>query len=81
MQLIWPENLHRRSQDLPESFHDAGQFYWLNVCRYLQVRSLYNENTVPVMIPRLAVQDIDTLEDWLLAEKLFAAQGTWGGYN
>jgi len=23
----WPENLNKRSQDLPDSYHDSGQFY------------------------------------------------------
>ncbi len=29
--MIWPENLNKRSQDIMPSFHDVGQFYWLNV--------------------------------------------------
>ncbi|MDA8810279.1 pseudaminic acid cytidylyltransferase, partial [Flavobacteriaceae bacterium] len=27
--MIWPENMSKRSQDLPSSYHDAGQFYWM----------------------------------------------------
>ena len=27
--LVWPEHRDTRSQDLPETFHDAGQFYWV----------------------------------------------------
>jgi len=28
MKMIWPEHLETRSNDLPEAYHDAGQFYW-----------------------------------------------------
>ena len=26
--MFWPEHELTRSQDLPEAYHDAGQFYW-----------------------------------------------------
>jgi len=26
--MLYPENLETRSQDLGESYHDAGKFYW-----------------------------------------------------
>jgi len=72
VEMIWPENLHRRSQDLPEAFHDAGQFYWLDVGRYCVSQSLFNDNTAPVLLSRHEVQDIDTPEDWLVAERMYA---------
>ena len=78
VEMLWPENLHARSQDLPETFHDAGQFYWLHVGRYRKLRSLYNDDTVPVLLSRHEVQDIDTPEDWLVAERLFAARFAGG---
>ncbi len=31
LEMIWPEHQMTRSQDLSETYHDAGQFYWLNV--------------------------------------------------
>ena len=36
-------------------------------------RRLFSSNSIPVMIPRSRVQDIDTLEDWHRAELMFAA--------
>ena len=69
--MVWPEYLNSRSQDLPEVFHDAGQFYWMNVAKFLDEKQLFSVNAVPVPIPRWRVQDIDTLEDWTRAEKLF----------
>lgn len=34
----WPENMAKRSQDLEPLYHDCGQFYCLNVERFLQQR-------------------------------------------
>ena len=33
--MFWPEHGEARSQDLPEAYHDAGQFYWANAKKYL----------------------------------------------
>ncbi|HYJ62838.1 MAG TPA: pseudaminic acid cytidylyltransferase [Parafilimonas sp.] len=64
----WPENLNKRSQDLPKSYHDAGQFYWFDTEKILQAQTLYTQNSGAVIIDDLHVQDIDTLQDWQLAE-------------
>lgn len=69
----WPEFALTRSQDLPQAVQDAGQFYWVDVARFKAHPDTMNGDAVPVLIPRQAVQDIDTLEDWAVAEKLFAA--------
>lgn len=71
--MFWPEHRLTRSQDLPEAFHDAGQFYWLATSRYLQEGRVFSSNSVPVRLPRHLVQDIDTPEDWERAERMFAA--------
>lgn len=73
LEMFWPENFAKRSQDLPEAWHDAGQFYWGHTARYLVERRLFSTNSVPVFIPRQRVQDIDTPEDWAVAELMFQA--------
>lgn len=79
LEMFWPENRLKRSQDLPEAFHDAGQFYWIDVVRYRKIRRLFSEDSVPVFIPRHLVQDIDTEEDWARAELMFeTARGLRG---
>jgi N-acylneuraminate cytidylyltransferase len=70
---IWPENVARRSQDLEEAFHDAGQFYWGTARAFLDDVVLYSNASVPVVLPRHLVQDIDTEEDWVRAELMFGA--------
>lgn len=70
LEMFWPENQYKRSQDLPEAWHDAGQFYWGVTDRYRR-NKLFFKDAMPVILPRWRVQDIDTIEDWEHAEKLF----------
>jgi N-acylneuraminate cytidylyltransferase len=70
---LYPEFRATRSQDLPESFQDAGQFYWGRRAAWLRGDVLFSPASLPVILPRHLVQDIDTLEDWTRAEYLYAA--------
>ena len=74
LEMLWPEHRLTRSQDLPETYHDAGQFYWVDVAKYQETRALYVD-AVPVYVPRRYVQDIDTLEDWECAEAMWCGVG------
>ncbi|MFO7937202.1 MAG: pseudaminic acid cytidylyltransferase [Kiritimatiellia bacterium] len=76
LQMIWPHNYAKRSQDFPEAMHDAGQFYWMKTKGYLQQKKMFNTNSIPVPLHRKQVQDIDTVEDWEFAEILYKAQHT-----
>ena len=68
VEMIAPEHELTRSQDLPETYHDAGQFYWFRP-KALAIRSgFFQANSAPVVLSRKNVQDIDTLEDWQCAE-------------
>lgn len=62
-----------RSQDLEEAYHDAGQFYWGKASAWLAAGPIFTHASVPVILPRHRVQDIDTMEDWVRAEWLFKA--------
>ena len=68
IKMNWPENLNSRSQDLPPAYHDAGQFYWFIVDKFLQQQSLFTQNSGAVELNELQVQDIDSITDWKLAE-------------
>jgi pseudaminic acid cytidylyltransferase len=70
---LYPEYRNTRSQDLPAAYQDAGQFYWGRSDAWLGGIPLYSEQSLPVMLPRHLVQDIDTEEDWRRAEFLYAA--------
>lgn len=77
--MIWPEHRLTRSQDLPEAFHDAGQFYWLNTAKFRAAANLYAADSRAVILPRRLVQDIDTPEDWDVAVALHAAMSLMKG--
>lgn len=64
----WPENMLKRSQDLEPFYHDCGQFYCLNVDSFKKQKSIWMEKTVPYIQDESNVQDIDTIEDWKIAE-------------
>ena len=71
-EMFWSENFTKRSQDLEEAFQDAGQFYWTN----LNIKSneiIFGKDSIPIVLPRHLVQDIDTLEDWVRAEFMYEA--------
>jgi len=73
VEMFNPEYFDIRSQDLEEAYHDAGQFYWGTAVAWQQESRIFGVNSVPVMLPRHVVQDIDTPEDWVRAEWLFKA--------
>jgi N-acylneuraminate cytidylyltransferase len=73
LEAIWPENNLVRSQDLEEAYHDAGQFYWGRCNAFMDNKILYSPASIPVVLPRHLVQDIDTVEDWDRAELMYRA--------
>jgi N-acylneuraminate cytidylyltransferase len=64
----WPEKMLQRSQDLEPMYHDCGQFYCLNVESFKKQKAIWMENVVPFIQDEENVQDIDTIEDWKMAE-------------
>lgn len=73
IEMFNPEHFNTRSQDLEEAFHDAGQFYWGQANAWLAGDPIFGPRATGVQLPRYRVQDIDTPEDWLMAEYLFHA--------
>lgn len=71
VEMFQPEYFDSRSQDLEKSYHDAGQFYWGSASAFLLKIPIFGDTSKPVILPITQVQDIDTLEDWRLAEMLF----------
>ena len=71
MEYIWDENINKRSQDLEPAYHDVGQFYWINGKSFSISHSIISENSFCIEIPEFEEQDIDTANDWLLAEQKY----------
>jgi len=72
VEMLQPEHVNTRSQDLQEAFHDAGQFYWGKVDAFKAGKAFFSLSSKAILIPRKRVQDVDTLEDWEFAEALYA---------
>lgn len=66
--MFWPENLTKRSQDLEPAYHDAAQFYWGWSDAWVNGETAFSPISAPVILPRTQVVDIDTPEDWEVAE-------------
>ena len=60
-----PENAPKRSQDLEHMYHDVGMFYFYKAREFVSGANL---RIAPFVMPEERIQDIDTLEDWQLAE-------------
>lgn len=66
--MLHPEYYNARSQDLAHYYHDAGQFYCIKKEALFREKRLMCANTQSVILSELEVQDIDTDEDWKIAE-------------
>lgn len=64
----WPECMKMRSQDLEPFYHDCGQFYCMRVDRFLQQKAMWMKDITPYVQDEMLVQDIDTEDDWKIAE-------------
>ncbi|MBC7890820.1 MAG: pseudaminic acid cytidylyltransferase [Sphingobacteriaceae bacterium] len=71
LQWLQPENALVRSQDLAPAFHDTGQFYFFDVAAFRQSGRLLSDNTSGLEISELQAHDIDTEDDWRVAEFKF----------
>jgi len=63
-----PEYETTRSQDLEDTYHDAGQFYFLKKDQFIKNKSVFSSNTGSIILNELEAQDIDTKTDWKIAE-------------
>ncbi len=72
VKMINKENFLKRSQDFPARYHDAGQFVLGKEKAWLNKTPMLGESTFPIFIPQNRVQDIDSEEDWKVAEEKFS---------
>jgi N-acylneuraminate cytidylyltransferase len=80
LKMIWPENYNVRSQDLMPVYHDCGQFYWMKTRSLLKQKKLFADYTIPFIISELESQDIDSEEDWKIAETKYKILRLGEGY-
>ena len=67
----FPEYATARSQDLQKIYHDCGQFYACRTAPFMKAGTTDVEKLGPLVLSEMEVQDIDTPEDWEIAEIKF----------
>lgn len=67
----FPGNQRKRSQDFSPSFYDAGQFYWTSSIGWELEKASNHSLRKLFELKEYEAFDIDTIEDWRLAELMF----------
>lgn len=71
---IFPEATQKRSQDLPPLFGPVGAIWWAKAESLRQTRNFYMPDHTGWEIPWERAVDIDTEDDWRMAELLMQRQ-------
>ena len=73
MKFIYPEYELTRTQDLEQTYHDSGQFYWGRAVAWTQLKKMHTDG-LGMVIPYYRVIDIDAEDDWKRAELFLQAK-------
>ena len=69
---LLPEFLPHRSQELPAVYHDAGLVYFRRYDLEIDpIAPFISPDSHPILVSSLEAWDIDTEEDWQIAEAIF----------
>ena len=68
---LFPQFELSRTQDLPTTFFDAGQFYWGECKSWKDATSIFSKKSRIIELPFDQAVDIDSEDDWEKAELLF----------
>ena len=68
LEYLHPEYISSRTQDLEPAYHDVGMFYIIKTEVLLKEKSLVPPKTMAFVMDELEIQDIDTPDDWAMAE-------------
>lgn len=68
LNMKYMENAEKRSQDFEKTYHDAGQFYLVQMKGYWDNNGRIYRGITPIIVDEMEVQDIDKETDWKIAE-------------
>lgn len=74
IKMSFPEFADFRTQDIKESYFDAGQFYWGMKKSWASGKPILTSVSAFVELPYWEITDIDEGDDWVLAELLHTAR-------
>lgn len=64
----YPQFLTARSQDLEKLYREVGQYYVYDIAKFVTMNARILDDIIPIVIDERQAQDIDTDEDWKMAE-------------
>ncbi len=76
---IFKEQMTVRGQDLPELVCPTGAIWWARAGSLRRAKTFHLENRTGWEIPWQRGLDIDTFEDWAMAEVLYGLPRRWAG--
>ena len=71
IKMFWPQNYFKRSQELPTAYRDAGAFSFTALKRKPKSNIVFSEDALPIILPKYMGVDIDTIEDFEMAELIY----------
>ncbi len=71
IKMINNKNFRKNSQSFENIYHDAGQFIWGKSKSFLNINNPFNKKSIGIILNERKVQDIDSLEDLMLAKMKF----------
>ncbi len=71
MSSMYPEFRLSRTQDLDKAYFDVGQFYFCDAQAFKKELNLHSPKACGYVLPKFLAHDIDTLDDWHLAEMFY----------
>ncbi|HBX53544.1 MAG: pseudaminic acid cytidylyltransferase [Bacteroidetes bacterium RIFOXYA12_FULL_35_11] len=71
VEMFFDDQYGIRTQDFVPSYYDAGMFYWMKPESVKSKRRISCDNTGAVILSELETHDIDTENDWKIAEQKY----------
>jgi N-acylneuraminate cytidylyltransferase len=65
---VWSDFVDERTQDIQTLYHDAGQWYWLDIDCVMSLKSIGDMKFKILPMPEWRVQDVDDIDDWVMLE-------------
>ncbi|MDP2685128.1 MAG: pseudaminic acid cytidylyltransferase [bacterium] len=72
VEMFFDDQYGIRTQDFVPSYYDAGMFYWMRPESVKEKRRISCNNTGSIILSELEAHDIDTEDDWKIAEQKFS---------
>jgi pseudaminic acid cytidylyltransferase len=73
-EMYFPENLEKRTQDLPDLYHDAALFYLGPAQSWIEKKPILHGNSKFIEVGKYETFDVDDEEDWKMMVNLYSSR-------